>query len=108
MVKEKQARHVALPRDAETDGSAVEDLLGAAEPRSGALCGGATQRVVWKEIRISAKELHQAFKHPTPMIPSRETAASKEPNAAPRHNIVDTHHRIAAVMLVLHRRKKNV
>ena len=44
-----QARHVALPRDAEADGSAVVDVLGAAEPPGGALRGGATQRVPWQE-----------------------------------------------------------
>ena len=40
-----QARHVALPRDAEADGSAVVGVLAAAEPPGGALRGGATQRV---------------------------------------------------------------
>ena len=40
-----QARHVALPRDAEANGSAVVDVLGAAEPPGSALRGGATQRV---------------------------------------------------------------
>ncbi len=44
-----QARHVALPCDAEADGSAVVHLLGAAEPPGGALRGGATQRVPWQE-----------------------------------------------------------
>ena len=44
-----QARHVALPRDAEADGSAVVEVLGAAEPPGGALRGGATQRVPWQE-----------------------------------------------------------
>ncbi len=39
------ARHVALPRDAEADGSAVVEVLAAAEPPGGALRGGATQRV---------------------------------------------------------------
>ena len=40
-----QARHVALPREAEADGSAVVEVWGAAEPPGGALRGGATQRV---------------------------------------------------------------
>ncbi len=35
--------------DAEADGSAVVDVLGAAEPPGGALRGGATQRVPWQE-----------------------------------------------------------
>ena len=38
---------MALLRDAEADGSAVVDVLGAAEPPGGALRGGATQRVPW-------------------------------------------------------------
>ncbi len=50
-----QARHVALPRDAEADGSAVVDVLGAAEPLGGALRGGATQRVPWQEPAVPAK-----------------------------------------------------
>ena len=43
-----QARHVALPRDAEADGSAVVEVWAAAEPPGGALRGGATQRVPWQ------------------------------------------------------------
>jgi len=39
---------VALPRDAEADGSAVAHVLGAAEPSGGAVRGGATQRVPWQ------------------------------------------------------------
>ncbi len=50
-----QARHVALPRDAEADGSAVVHVLGAAEPLGGALRGGATQRVPWQEPAVPAK-----------------------------------------------------
>ncbi len=50
-----QARYVALPRDAETDGSAVVHVLGAAEPPGGALRGGATQRVPWQEPKVPAK-----------------------------------------------------
>ncbi len=55
MVKEKKTRHVALPRDAEADGSAVVHVLGAAEPLGGALRGGATQRVPWQEPAVPAK-----------------------------------------------------
>ncbi len=43
-----QARHVALPRDAEAGGSAVVEVLAAAEPPGGALRGRATQRVPWQ------------------------------------------------------------
>ncbi len=39
---------MALPRDAEADGSAVVEVLAAAEPPGGALRGGATQRVPWQ------------------------------------------------------------
>ncbi len=42
---------MALPRDAEADGSAVAHVLGAAEPPGGALRGGATQRVPWQVHR---------------------------------------------------------
>ena len=39
---------MALPRDAEADGSAVVEVWAAAEPPGGALRGGATQRVPWQ------------------------------------------------------------
>ena len=42
-----QARHVALPRDAEVDGSAVVDVWAVAP--GGALRGGATRRVPLQE-----------------------------------------------------------
>ena len=41
---------MALPRDVEADGSAVVDVLSAAEPPGGALRGRATQRVPWQEL----------------------------------------------------------
>ncbi len=44
-----QARHVALPRDAEANGSAVVEVWAAAEPPAGTLRGRATQRVPWQE-----------------------------------------------------------
>ena len=40
---------MALPRDAETNGSAVVEVWAAAEPPGGALRGGATQRVFWDD-----------------------------------------------------------
>ena len=46
---------MALPRDAEADGSAVVHVLSAAEPLGGALRGGATQRVPWQEPAVPAK-----------------------------------------------------
>ncbi len=50
-----QARHVALPRDAEADGFAVVEVLAVAEPPGGALRGGATQRVPWQEPAVPAR-----------------------------------------------------
>ncbi len=46
---------MALPRDAEADGSAVVERWAAAEPLGGALRGGATQRVPWLQPAVSAK-----------------------------------------------------
>ena len=48
---------MALPRDAEADGSAVVDVLAAAEPPGGALRGGATPPVPWQRSTAESKDL---------------------------------------------------